>query len=158
MGGQRLSANTMAPSPEASVLSGAIGLIQTTRVGLDGRYRQVIPSGLLTWTSELSVGEDASDTVLTQLHQLDYLHGSRQWGLSAQFRQFYQDFSNNSSLHSDIPSNTSDTSLSAEATWYFRNDVGNSNLQWIKLNVEWQLARQQGEPFVLSTLQYYQYW
>jgi hypothetical protein len=154
MAGQRLSTDALAQN--FAVPSG--NSINTTRVGLDGRYRQAVPSGLLTWTSELSGGADDSDTVLTQLHQLDYLHQSRQWGLSAQFRQFYQDFSKDQALNPDAVFNASDTSLLAEATWYFRNDVGNSNLQWVKLNVEWQLARQQGAPGVLTTLQYYQYW
>ena len=120
-------------------------VVETTRVGVDDRYRQTIPGGLLTFTSELSAGDDSLSEVLTQLHQIDYLHESRQWGLSAQFRQFYQGVS-------------SDISLLTEATWYFRNDVGNSNLQWIKLNVEWQLERQIGARDVISTLQYYQYW
>jgi hypothetical protein len=112
---------------------------------VDGRYRKDAAGGLWTWTSELSAGNDASTTVLTQLHQLDYLHASRQWGLSAQFRQLYAD-----------PS--SDLSLSGEVTWYFRNDVGSSNLQWIKLNADWRVQRPLGAQDVVWTLQYYQYW
>ena len=45
----------------------------------------------------------------------------------------------------------------AEFTWYFRNDVGNANLHWIKLNVERQLERTQGRPQTIVTLQYYFY-
>jgi hypothetical protein len=125
------------------LLSGMV--VDTTRVGIDGRYRKDAAGGLWTWTSELSGGDDASATVLTQLHQLDYLHGSRRWGLSVQLRQFYQD-------------PASDLSLSGEATWYFRNDVGNSNLQWIKLNADWRVQRPFGARDVVWTLQYYQYW
>jgi len=50
-----------------------------------------------------------------------------------------------------------DASIIGELTWYFRNDVGNSNLHWIKLNVERQLERIQARPNTISTLQYYFY-
>ena len=50
-----------------------------------------------------------------------------------------------------------DASIIGELTWYFRNDVGNSNLHWIKLNVERQLERIQGRPNTIITVQYYFY-
>ena len=56
--------------------------IETLRIGVDGRYRQQFPRGLLTFTSEISGGRDAADTVFTQLHQAEYLHQSRRWGIS----------------------------------------------------------------------------
>jgi len=49
------------------------------------------------------------------------------------------------------------SSLIGELSWYFRNDVGNANSHWIKLNVERQLARMQGRPGTVVTLQYYFY-
>ena len=39
-----------------------------------------------------------------------------------------------------------DASIIGEFSWYFRNDVGNSNSHWIKLNVERQLERMKGPP------------
>ena len=119
--------------------------LRTQRIGIDARWRRTAPEGLLTFTTELSGGRDASDPVFTQLHQADYLHASRRWGLAAQFRDLHRDaFGVNSSVI-------------GEFTWYLRNDVANSNSHWIKLNVERQLANPAGPPRTLITLQYYFY-
>jgi hypothetical protein len=48
-------------------------------------------------------------------------------------------------------------SLVADLSWYLRNDVGNSNLHWLKLNIERQLERMHGPPSTVVTLQYYLY-
>jgi hypothetical protein len=119
--------------------------IETRRVGLDGRYRRAIRTGLLTFTSEVSGGRDVPDAVFTQLYQTEYLHASRRWGMATQYRRFSQD-----GLRADA-------SIIGEVTWYLRNDVGNSNLYWIKLNVERQLARMHGPPGTVVALQYYFY-
>ena len=124
--------------------------LETSRIGFDGRYRRAIPNGLLTWTSELSGGKDSSDGVLTQLHQLEYLHATRHFGFITQYRWLWQDLNN---IYSKV-----DASLFLEGTWYFRNDVGNSNLHWIKLNNEIQTSHQKGVKAVIWTLQYYWYW
>ena len=118
------------------------GLVVPGRDGLDGRLRQPLLAGLLTWTSELSAGEDAPDAVLTQLYQSEYLHASRRWGVGAQYRRFWKEREG------------ADGSLILDATWYFRNDVGNSSLHWIKVNVERQIERHG----LLAVLQYYRYW
>ena len=47
-----------------------------------------------------------------------------------------------------------DGSIFWEATWYFRNDVGNSNLHWIKVNVERKLERIRNRSDVIVALQY----
>ena len=133
IGGQRLSSMTSGP-------------IDTTRAGIDGRLRRAVPTGSVAWSSEVSGGRDAPDSVFTQLHQLEYLHASRRWGLSAQYRRFWQQ------------ARDDDASLFCEATWYFRNDVSNSSLHWLKLNVERQLERQAGNRALIATLQYYRYW
>ena len=124
--------------------------METRRAGVDGRYRRAIPTGLLTFTSELSGGRDRADDVVTQLYQTDYLRASRRWGLASQYRRFRKE-------------SETDASLAAEATWYFRNDVGNSNLHWIKLNVEHKAQAMPGmlpmpvtSPWTV-TLQYYFY-
>ena len=127
-------------------LSGSSSVIQTQRAGLDGRYRQPVPTGLLTWSSELSGGQDKPDAVFTQLYQAEYLHASRRWGLATQYRRFWQE------------RRGSDGSIFGEATWYFRNDVGNSNLHWIKVNVERRLEQMQGQRDTIVALQYYRYW
>jgi hypothetical protein len=123
--------------------------ISTQRAGLDGRYRRAVPTGLLTFTTELSRGRDLPDRVSMQLYQADYLHASRRWGLATQYRRFRQG-----------PMGA-DASFIAEATWYFRNDVGGSNLHWIKFNVERQTERLAGplpgRPATVVTLQYYFY-
>jgi len=148
LGGQRISLDAVQRSPPIAARSGGTNRVDTLRAGLDVRYRKAVPTGLLTWTSEISAGRDAPDGILTQLHQLDYLHASRRWGFSSQFRWFRQD---------TAPKST-ESALLAEATWYFANDVSASTLHWIKLNCEAQLARQQGARDVVWTLQYYRYW
>ena len=132
MGGERLAHDTQRP-------------IETRRVGIDGRYRRPVRTGLLTFTSELSGGQDAPDAVYSQLYQSEYLHASRRWGLAAQYRRFEQD------------RRDANASIIGEFTWYLRNDVGNSNLHWIKLNVERKLERTQGAPALVVALQYYFY-
>jgi hypothetical protein len=132
MGGERLSEDTRRP-------------IETRRAGLDGRYRRAVPTGLLTFTSELSGGRDVTNPVYSQLFQTDYLHASRRWGLATQYRRFEQD------------GHPTEASIFGEMTWYFRNDVGNSNLHWIKVNVERKLERAQGSPALVIALQYYFY-
>lgn len=145
LGGQRLSA----PASDGSTTRGMGAAnsipIETERAGLDGRYRRPVPTGLLTFTSELSGGRDAPSTVVMQLYQAEYLRASRRWGLAAQYRRFRQDGLG------------ADASLIGEISWYFRNDAGNSNLHWIKLNVERRLERMQGQPAMIITLQYYFY-
>ena len=138
LGGERLSAIAMSP-------------VETKRVGLDGRYRQTVPTGLLTVTSELSGGRDDSNTVFTQLYQAEYLRSSRKWGVSTQYRRFQQEGLG------------ADAFIIGEISWYFRNDVGDANLHWIKFNVQHQLEQMQGQEQMFGpratifTLQYYFY-
>jgi hypothetical protein len=119
--------------------------IRTRRAGLDGRYRRPARSGLLTFTSEINGGQDMQDRILSQLHEAEYLHRSRRWGVAAQYRKLSQAGAG------------ADASIIAELSWYFRNDVGNSNSHWIKLNLERQLDRMKGPPATVVTLQYYFY-
>jgi hypothetical protein len=119
--------------------------LATRRIGIDARYRHTAPKGLLTFTNELSGGRDARDGVFNELHQAEYLHGSRRWGVATQFRRFDQD------------GRGADSSLIGEFTWYFRNDVANSNSHWIKLDVERRLERAMAQPNTVVTLQYYFY-
>lgn len=144
--GQRLSPEGAERDPLAGARAGTHGVIETGRVGLDGRYRRPVPTGLVTWTSELSGGRDEPDAVFTQLYQAEYLHASRRWGVATQYRRFWQDGLG------------ADGSIIGEATWYFRNDVGNSNLHWIKANVERHLERMSGRRDTIVALQYYRYW
>jgi hypothetical protein len=146
LGGQRLSPEAAQRDPLVAARAGSPGVIETERIGLDGRYRKPVPTGLLSLSSELSGGQDAPEAVFTQLYQAEYLRASRRWGLNAQFRRFWQDGPG------------VDESISAEATWYFRNDVGNSNLHWIKFNVERKLEQIQGRTDTIAALQYYRYW
>jgi hypothetical protein len=143
IGGERL-AMPMAESDGADPAAAPLPL-RTQRIGIDGRYRHTAPKGLLTFTTELSGGRDASNPVVTELHQAEYLHGSRRWGVAAQVRRFFQE------------SRGTNLSVIGELTWYFRNDVANSNAHWIKLNLERQLQNAVAPPHTIVTLQYYFY-
>jgi hypothetical protein len=120
--------------------------IQTRRGGIDGRIRRSVPTGLAAATAEISGGRDDNDSVVMQLYQGEYLHASRRWGLSGQFRRFWQEGLGG------------EASVIGEASWYFRNDVGNSNLHWIKINVEKQVETANMPSDVIVALQYYRYW
>jgi hypothetical protein len=144
--GERLSPEAAQRDPLVAARAGSSSVIRTQRAGLDGRFRRPVPTGLLTLSSELSGGRDMPDAVFTQLYQAEYLRASRRWGLATQYRRFWQDGPG------------TDASILCEATWYFRNDVGNANLNWIKVNVERQLERAQGRPDTIVALQYYRYW
>ncbi|MEC4889674.1 MAG: hypothetical protein RI101_06385 [Nitrospira sp.] len=145
LGGERLSPDAITRRRALAMDTGNESRVATKRVGLDGRYRQAVPTGLLTVTSELSGGRDLSSAVFTQLYQAEYLHASRQWGVSTQYRRFQQEGLG------------ADASIIGEISWYFRNDIGNSNLHWIKLNVERQVEQMQGPCGTIMTLQYYFY-
>lgn len=120
--------------------------IDTRRAGVYGRYRRPVRSGLLTGTTEYSGGEDARNPVAMQLHQAEYLPASRRWGVATQYRRFREAGAG------------ADASIAGEFSWYFRNDVGNSSLHWIKLNIERRLQRiQSTPPRTVVTLQYYFY-
>lgn len=121
---------------------GHIRPVDTQRTGVDARYRRPVPTGLVTFTNELSTGKDAVYNVNSLLHEAEYLHASRRWGLATQYRRFHQERA--------VP----DASLIAEVSWYFRNDVGNSNLHWLKLDVERRLNLR---PHTVIALQYYFY-
>jgi hypothetical protein len=121
--------------------------LKTQRYGIDGRLRRAVPNGLMTFSTEFSRGRDANDAVTNQLYQAEYLHASRRWGLATQYRDI--------SRHGV----GRDSSIIGEFTWYFKNDVGNANSHWIKLNVEKPLERSgYGLRATVVALQYYFYW
>jgi hypothetical protein len=145
-GGVSVLAGERLAAPMGGMEMGEAAPLKTQRVGIDGRFRRNAPGGLLTFTNELSGGRDARDTVFTQLHGAEYLHRSRRWGVATQFRRFTQD------------GRGADSSILGEFTWYFRNDVGNSNIHWLKLNFERRIERASlWLPHNVLTLQYYFY-
>ena len=83
--------------------------------------------------------------VASQLYQAEYLRASRRWGLTTQYQRF---------RHAGA---APEASVAAEAAWYFRNDVGSSNLHWVRFNVERQLKPVAGRRGTIVTLQYYVY-
>jgi len=133
--------------------------IETRRIGIDARHSRPVARGTLTMTGEWSVGRDENDDVGTQVYQLDFLRRDRKLGYAVQYRRFRQEIGPvpMPSMGDPMPGHT-DASLIGEVTWYFRNDVGNANLHWLKLNVERQFERQTGTPGILTTIQYYRYW
>lgn len=127
----------------ASVMAGErLGMmghvIDTRRFGGDGRWRRAVPTGSVAVTGEFSGGRDGKSDVYMQLAQVEYLRASRRWGLAGQYRRFRD-------------SSGVDDAVIGEFSWYFRNDVGNSNLHWVKANVAYSRAR------TVFTLQYYFY-
>ncbi|MBI3549050.1 MAG: hypothetical protein HY078_08430 [Elusimicrobia bacterium] len=120
--------------------------VETRRGGIDARLRRPVPSGTAAALSELSAGEDSGDKVLMQLFQVEYLRATRRWGLAAQHRRYRRE---------GLPLGES---VIGEATWYLRNDVGNANLHWFKLNIERRLASERGARETVAALQYYRYW
>ena len=122
--------------------------VDTIRGGLDGRYSHIVPGGTMSVSTELSAGSDEQADIFSQLYQVDYLNRSRKWGVATQYRRFWQ----------DSESDPADSSLFGEFTWYFRNDIGNTTLHWVKLNVEDQIEQQEGARDVIVSVQYYRYW
>jgi hypothetical protein len=121
--------------------------LDTRRQGADVRWRRAVPRGSLALTHESSRGRDARADVTMQLHQAEFIHASRRWSVAAQYRRFR--------------SHGADASLIGDVTWYLRNDVGNSNLHWLKLVVERRLERYghlaAHQPGTIVALQYYFY-
>lgn len=160
--GERLSAHALERSDSVRREAEDGKIIDTVRLGPDLRYTHLVPTGTMTWTTELSVGKDESDEVFTQLYQLDYLNRSRRWGAAMQYRRFWQDFTRPPvAMPGDVAAadgDAADSSLVGEVTWFFRNDIGNTTLHWLKFSLEQQLERQYGDAQTVVGLQYYRYW
>jgi hypothetical protein len=144
LSGERLARSGDDPMPEGND-GGFSKPTSTQRVGLDARYRRPVRGGLLAVTSELGGGRDAARPMFMELHQAEYLHRSRRWGTAAQYRRTRQ------------AGRPAESAVIGEITWYLRNDVGNSNLHWIKLSVERRLDTAHGRPDTIVALQYYLY-
>lgn len=162
LSGQRISKDAFERSPSVAMVSKGSDIVETLRYGGDLRWRHPIPTGSITLTSELSAGRDERDKVFTQLYQADYLTLNRKFGASVQYRRFNQDIQG-STAAGGMNNNTwnggkTDASIIGELTWYFRNDLGNTNLHWVKLNVERETESQRGRYATITTLQYYRYW
>ncbi|HWQ55092.1 MAG TPA: hypothetical protein VN442_15500 [Bryobacteraceae bacterium] len=145
LAGSRLASSMHEGGSGSEMVGSDPAPLKTERIGIDARYRHTAPRGLLTFTTELSGGRDALQPVYSQLHEAEYLHGSRRWGVATQFRRFHQE------------GRGTNSSIIGEFSWYFRNDVGNSNSHWIKLNVERKLQSVAGPPHTVVALQYYFY-
>jgi hypothetical protein len=158
MGGERLSKEAVDRSPSLEEDSRSDRIVDTLRVGLDGRYTMQIPTGSLALTVELSGGRDESDAVFTQLYGLDYLSERRQWGVSVQYRRFWQDIGPGSLSPGGLSPHKTDASIIPEIAWYFRNDMTGAYLHSLRLNVERQLERQTGPKGTIVSIQYYYYW
>jgi hypothetical protein len=150
LSGERLSKDAINRSPSVAREARSDRIVDTLRAGLDARYTIPTPEGSFSFTLELSAGRDESDPVFTQLYQIDFLTKRRQWGISVQYRRFWQDL--------DPGSPKTDASIVAEFAWYFRNDISSSFIHSLRLNVERQLERQSGSIATIVTLQYYFYW
>lgn len=161
--GERISPSSFGSgrSPVALPSNGA-PIVATRRLGSDLRWGRPIPSGSVTLASEISAGRDQKDDVLTQLYQADYLTLNRKLGASIQARRFTQDIQSSPNAApmgmGAWNGGKTDASILADITWYFRNDLGNTNLHWIKLNIERKTKTMQGREETITTLQYYRYW
>ena len=158
LGGQRISAEATERSPSVAAVAGRDHAVGTLRAGPDVRYTFLVPTGSLALAAELSAGHDGPDAVLTQLYQADYLTTGRRWGLSGQYRRFWQEIGAGRPLPPGFMSRDADASVFLELTRYFRNDVANTTLDWVALAVERRLERQEGPTGTIVSLQYYHYW
>lgn len=156
--GERLSQEAILRSPSVAREAGPDRIVDSLRVGVDGRYTIQVPGGSAAVTVELSGGRDESDTVFTQLYQLDYLSERRQWGVSVQYRRFWQDIGPGGLPAGAFDLHKTDASIIPEIAWYFRNDIGGAYLHSLRFNIEKQLQRQSGPKGTIFTLQYYFYW
>lgn len=158
--GERLSPHALMRSPGVAARADDGRFIETRRLGLDARHTRPVPFGTMTLTGEWTVGRDESDDLFSQVYQIDLLRRDRRLGWALQFRRFRQEIGPGPlAMGMGMPEpGTADASLIGEVTWYFRNDIGNANLHWLKLQVERQTERLEGPRGVLTTLQYYRYW
>ena len=159
LGGERLAPGAVERSASVARDSRGRNIVATQRGGVDARYTRPIPTGSLTLATELSTGFDEGDRVYTQLCQIDYLTRNRKFGASAQYRRFSERIGPAlpGAAGATAPAWGADASVIGEVTWYFRNDLGNANLHWLKLNVERQTERLGGARDTIVTLQYYRY-
>lgn len=164
--GERLSKEAVERSETVALLAEDERIVKTLRVGVDGRYSFPALGGTIAVTLELSGGREEMDVVATQLYQIDYLADHRQWGLSVQYRRFWQQESRGALVKTGMagmpgmsePETWADSSIVAELAWYFRNDLTGSYLHSLRLNVERQFERQSGVHATVVTFQYYLYW
>ncbi len=164
LGGERVSQHALDRSPSVAMSSRGHNIVETLRYGGDVRWQRPIPTGSVTLTAELSAGRDERDALFTQLYQADYLTRNRKFGATVQHRRFQQDIRGNPAAAAPMGGmmswngGSTDASVTSELTWYFRNDLGNANLRWLKLNVERATESQRGRLDTTVTVQYYHYW
>ncbi|HOY65928.1 MAG TPA: hypothetical protein PLP29_03515 [Candidatus Ozemobacteraceae bacterium] len=157
--GERISKHALMRSPSVAALADRGKFIETRRLGLDMRHSRPAANGTVTMTAEWTAGRDEDDDVLTQLYQAEYLRRDRKLGYAVQYRRFRQAIGPGPMpMMAGQGPGDADASLIGEVTWYFRNEIGNANLHWIKLNIERQTERQMGRNDLLTTIQYYRYW
>jgi len=149
MGGQRLATRDGAGMEDDADQR---SVTDTVRYGPDLRYTLPTTAGSFTLTNELNGGLDAGRQVLMDLHQVGYLHNSRRYGANVQYRRRWEE-----SARADDPDDE-ESSVFYDLTYYLSNDLGNSNLHWINVNVEQKLEATGAERGVLVSLQYYRYW
>lgn len=160
--GERIAKHALMRSPGVAARADDGRFIETRRIGLDVRKTRAVEVGTVAVTGEFSMGRDEDDDVTAVLGQIELLRRDRRLGYALQFRRFHQEVADHPGMqgHGEAlaPTGRADVSLIGEVTWYFRNDIDNSNLHWIKVNVERQTERMLGPRGVLTTLQYYRYW
>ena len=156
LGGERLDREALDRSPALAATSAAMEdpVVRTERAGMDARWTRLVPTGSVSLAAELSAGYDGPQRVFTELYQVEHLTVRRDWGLSAQYRRFWQDVDPGA-----MPGDRrADASVIGEIAYYLRNDIGGAYLHAIRLDVEGQVERQSGSGGSIITLQYYRYW
>ncbi len=154
LAGQRLRAHDSdGNSPTGNETASGHGdeqIIDTLRYGPDLRYTIPTAHGSVILTTELNGGRDDARETLMQLYQIGFLHKSRRVGSNVQHRQFWS--SPNGAGSNDM------SSIIFDLTYYLSNDLSNSNLHWVTINVEQILEGGRMRSGVITTLQYYRYW
>ncbi len=147
--GQRVSKAAVMRSPSVAAEANRDNVVDTWRIGLDGRWKMPVYNGTVTFTGEGSIGQDEKDDLYTAQLQTGWLSASRQWGADVAYRHFWQDISGRDNLES---------TMVYSANYYLDNAITGSRQQWIGLGVEQPLDSQSSSRDTVFTLHYYRYW
>ena len=149
--GERVDAHAAMRSPSVHHAARGGQVIATWRAGADIRKQISSTVGSFTLAAETVVGEDEDDLLASGLTQAEWLHSSRRYGAAAQYRHFWQDIGAGEKDYTDAR-------VAGVLSYYFKNDVGSSNLHWLALAVERNTRRTDGPEDTMVMLQYYRYW
>lgn len=160
--GERRSEHAVMLSQSVAESADEGAVVDTWRLGLDARLKVPATSGVITITTESSVGADERDDVASSMLQFGWLSSNRVWGTDLAIFEYWQN--RKQEAHHTMNSQNSaasnhDTTGVFNVTYYLDNDVSGSKLQWLSFGVERHLKRMIDEEYrTVYTVQYYRYW